>query len=973
MKKYKKNVKRSILFALLTIATVLLMSDENKNYQINGSFEYASNPDIPDYWAGTGNIYRTNGLPMEICVKDKMAEYRKKFFLDETESKYGKKSMRIEMPFHLLGMQMSVPPNSDYTISVYLKSSRKNMHAIIGATERDIRKPIASKEVVVDKEWKRYEIQMPKYARKKISFFLTPLDSGKLWADAVQIESGQKATAFEKSQYDKGFTEPRRPAQPPIGATASTPSVNIANPAKTAPKFDGNLDDALWKNATELKLNDYMGAKATTATSVKIAYDKQNIYLGFKCGDPENSKGIDDSVEIFLDPLGIGEPFYQFIFNAKGEKHNFKHTVTGLHDWNWQADWTVKTQLHDGYWTAEAGIPFAAIPDFKYLDSINAIYMNFCRFYGAGREKYLCWSPINVGFLEPDRFGKVILGNAENITIAAPKLLSEVPTKNIYTLNIPLKNNTEKDCNLTVTVLLECCDQAPQLKSKKIKLPKSSNKTLSINGLYAPDKLCRADVVLHNEKGQKMKHLRNFINVPQPLEIYAEYSYYTSEPEARIIADFDCDKELLRNSKLDLTLALEGYPQAILSKAQCDLNENSERQLIKIPIKNLKPGHAYIVTAKLFNPEKRLLLKASAKLNKYAANDPEVKINRINRGVYLNGKPYIPYGMHISIADINQLRYLKKCGFDFVNFTSHWHSSEKNIEFLADCKKVGINAIAFHVSRPYSLTPSDALEKYRNCPALIGVVPNDENGDLSVYDLATSAKNKYPEILNCVNHNISSYQAFANRLRGFPGDILSIDRYPLLLLPKGRPQTTSEIYSVERCIELMDKDAQRNHKPLFFWLQAAERFSKEPTPEELTWLTYILLVNHCVGFTYFGGIPQSKFVWQRIQSLNKEVQSLKPALFSLEKDPEIKHLNPESKGYIRVLAKKQGKQLTLICVNRAMSPVMAELDLSDAGKFASKRASVMFEKRSVKITRGDILKDSFAPLARHVYKINLPK
>ena len=68
----------------------------------------------------------------------------------------------------------------------------------------------------------------------------------------------------------------------------------------------------------------------------------QALYLHLVCGDPGGARGLRDTVEIFLDVLGIGDPFYQFIFDAQGAKLNFRN-LRGLHEWEWEADWRVAT------------------------------------------------------------------------------------------------------------------------------------------------------------------------------------------------------------------------------------------------------------------------------------------------------------------------------------------------------------------------------------------------------------------------------------------------------------------------------------------------------------------------------------------------------------------------------------------------------------------------------------------------------
>lgn len=951
--------------------------ETSRNFQINGSFEYTTNPDIPDYWAGTGNNFYSWGLPVDMCTEKGISEFREKFLLDKTTALHGNNSLRVQAPFHVMSMGMAVATGQDYTVSVYLKSDVSALKARIGATERDAGKLLLSNEVTAGPAWQRFEFVLREYPHNSMSVFIQPVDPGKLWVDAIQIEPGNKATPFKPCWYDVGFTQPQTPIHGQPETTKINPVVELKSPLAVPPKLDGILDERLWEKAPMVSMNDYLGAPATTETTVKICHDSENIYLGFECSDPGQAEGRGDSIEIFIDLLGLGEPFYQFVFDAGGKKSNYRHSVSGLHDWGWQADWQVATKMGRDRWTAEVAIPLATMPDYKELAGVQSLRMNFCRNYPAGNEKYLCWAPVQVGFLEPESFGTVAFGagNAQkfNYQVAAPVMKCADAAEDIFSLSFSIANQTEKEEKIYAIACLERNDQVPQLKTRKIALSANAPTTVEFSGFTIKELFCRVDLMLINENGEKLKHLRRLMDVPRPMRVYSEYSFYTTEKEARVVVDFNCNAEYLDNKSLLLATKLPGQKE--LNKKTFVPEKKSGRQMFSIPVDKLPPGHTYVVEAQLVEvgKEKEILMKAESDLVKYRPHKVEVKINRINRGIYLNGEPYLPYGILISIFENEQLQYYRNCGFDYVCFVSHWRGVEKNLEFLANCEKIGLNAIAFHVSRPGSISPDEAARQYRSCPSLIGIVPNDEEASLDVYRVVTQVKNVYPEILNCGNHNFVSYQAFGNRLRGFPGDVLSIDRYPLLTLPKGRPQTISEIYSVERCIEIMDRDGKRERLPLFFWLQAGERFSKEPTVVELTWMNYILLVNHCVGFTYFSTIPHSRYVWERMQSLNREIQSLKPALFTLEEEPPIVLADERTRNYIRVLPKKLDDTVTLICVNRIVEEVIASLDLGPAGVAGGTEVEVLFEGRKIKVGDDGILRDGFAPLARHVYEIKLPE
>lgn len=452
------------------------------------------------------------------------------------------------------------------------------------------------------------------------------------------------------------------------------------------------------------------------------------------------------------------------------------------------------------------------------------------------------------------------------------------------------------------------------------------------------------------------------------MRIYPEYSFYTDEEEARIVVQFDLTTDKLKNCKLELETFATGQSSPFM-KNNFEINLLGNKQICIIPIKQLTGHGRYTLKARVLNSSAEEIFHSETELIKRGVTPTTVKVNRINRGVYVNGTPFFPNGIQTHGLGEKQLQYYRQCGFSYIQLISTYNTVEKNLEFLANCEKLGIAVTAVHLTRKYTLPAYEVAKYFRSSPALVGIIPNDESAEPTVYEEAKKTKDAYPEIITWVNQNFHSYRAFARRAEGFPGDVLSIDRYPFILQPPGRPQTTNDIYSIEQCMEMMDLDSLRNRKPVFLYLQAAERFAKEPTPEQLTWQTYIPLVNHCMGYTYFGGIPNSERVWARMIELNKEIQTLTPALFSLEDEPAIAAVDQTTKENIRFMAKKLGNELTVICVNRTLYPVNASLDLSSTGFKDSKAAEVLFENRNIRTSGKGVFKDQFKPLERHVYKI----
>lgn len=98
-------------------------------------------------------------------------------------------------------------------------------------------------------------------------------------------------------------------------------------------RVDGRLDEAAWSQAQPI--TDFVqtepdeGAPASERTEAYLFYDRNKIYLGFKCYESEPKKIIarlathdarthSDSVNIFLDPYGDRRTGYFFSINARG-------------------------------------------------------------------------------------------------------------------------------------------------------------------------------------------------------------------------------------------------------------------------------------------------------------------------------------------------------------------------------------------------------------------------------------------------------------------------------------------------------------------------------------------------------------------------------------------------------------------------------------------------------------------------------
>ena len=160
-----------------------------------------------------------------------------------------------------------------------------------------------------------------------------------------------------------------------VNRLAGSNRVYFATRIENRPKIDGKLTDACWEKGVWAggftQQVPAQGKKPSQETEVKILYDDNNLYVGFKCYDKGPGKirpilsrrdnSIGDIVGIALDSYHDKQTAYEFNVAASGQKVDMVHLGAYNLDYNWDAVWDGKAQVNDSIWTAEMQIPFNQI------------------------------------------------------------------------------------------------------------------------------------------------------------------------------------------------------------------------------------------------------------------------------------------------------------------------------------------------------------------------------------------------------------------------------------------------------------------------------------------------------------------------------------------------------------------------------------------------------------------------------------
>jgi CubicO group peptidase (beta-lactamase class C family) len=155
---------------------------------------------------------------------------------------------------------------------------------------------------------------------------------------------------------------------------------------KKAPKIDGILDEKVWQEANKFTgfktLHPTTGKEPSEKTEALIAYDSENLYVGFKCYDskPEKIKfgtasddyrGDDDWIAFCLDSFMDGMYGFCFLVNPENQRTDgtldeWDGNINVILNLKWRSA-TVKTK--EG-WSAEMAIPFKYLP-FKWNETVT--------------------------------------------------------------------------------------------------------------------------------------------------------------------------------------------------------------------------------------------------------------------------------------------------------------------------------------------------------------------------------------------------------------------------------------------------------------------------------------------------------------------------------------------------------------------------------------------------------------------------
>lgn len=186
---------------------------------------------------------------------------------------------------------------------------------------------------------------------------------------------------------------------------------------KKPPEINGYLKDDCWKIKPQIStfIDAFKNVPVKHQTKVYLCYDDKNLYIGFKCEEPEpeamksynedydGSLWTDNSVEVFLDVKYTRVSYFHFITNTIGAQYDEENYYSA-----WNIKWEVKTSLHKNFWIAEIRIPFSELNIFPKKGDVWGVNFGRNRYFEKEPEEISCWTFGDGTFHAPHKFGRLV-------------------------------------------------------------------------------------------------------------------------------------------------------------------------------------------------------------------------------------------------------------------------------------------------------------------------------------------------------------------------------------------------------------------------------------------------------------------------------------------------------------------------------------------------------------------------------------
>jgi len=778
--------------------------------------------------------------------------------------------------------------------------------------------------------------------------------------------------------------------------------------SKQAPVIDGNLEDAVWRGAAIATgfVEKRSQNLARVQTKVLFLYDDDNLYLAFRCEEP-NPAGIkaatkegahekavwggDDVIAIFIQPDESRETYYQYALTAGGLRFEQKNCPEGVLYEEYAPDWRARTSIGKDSWQAEMKIPFKAIGGGPQMG--RTWRMNFLRVRRQTKEASFWAQTFHAH--DVDEFGVIkgiVIGAfSKGLRLDDIRLGDAKVGENIFQAKVIAIPASDLKGKLAITSPSGESQSFPAKVTDLLAVPYN---VIAEEGEHT--------VVLELTDGQgniRYNSPPGTVNLRGLLDCYVERSYYTSEKSAKIVClvKSSVDRATLNNSQLTCELSgtnivkTEGPPLEY-------------RTVIDLPV-SAAPSKEYAVSITL-SKGKNTIASQQVSLRKLApGRGSEVKLVRRDKDGYLlvNGKPFFCIGnfcCYRTFYDVDILQEMAAAGFNLAVLWGSSYTDKDTLDFMDTCQQYGMMTFLSPEHMYAGLGPGKKKLRVlrQDLKLLVGRDPQGSDDEpekvkevrakiKALQELIRKFKD-HPALLYYRNldepgsHNMPHCETFARIIR-------DVDPYHPIEVGFGPPATglkhkcrteTGEIYGTHSYVKhnhtitrgyvrtritkpICDKDRKLHAGALTGEVSSSERGMTYP---EQRCEAFLCVIGGLRGVRWFRGRYRSLECWENVKKVAGQVRKLSPILLEEEIEQNVAVEQPQPEAVYWLLLKHAGKRYILAANSReekVESVTFALPALKDGTP-----VNVWFEDRKLDSKRNSFT-DKFDEFEVHVYEI----
>lgn len=792
-------------------------------------------------------------------------------------------------------------------------------------------------------------------------------------------------------------------AQPP----APDKVVN-AYKTETAPEIDGRLDEPMWERAEKIDDFTLFGSKGNPSVNTEawLATDGRHLYVAVRSHDPDlgslvthqgrrdGSVHNDDSVELFIDPGTQGRTYFHFVVNARNTQAD-QIVTGGTRNRDWDAEWEsavyVDPLMPQFGWTVEMAFPMRL---FRQVQQPRPWRVNIGRNKRTEPVETITWADVQTGFHDPENFGTAtgLLEARPDMPFAPIVTGSELGAYRVHEdgYAYEVSGTVANEGGRRGTAVIEIVDKpragAESTASSQVELgPVESQRFSVLAAIDAPGERAIVLNVRDADTGDIVQtlDLKELAGL-NPLDAYPARDYFTSEETARILAVVAMPAESLEDAGLRVEAALEG-PQ----RPRIEAVEVAQREVpIEFSIAAVPQGE-YKVRLTLVDSDDVVVGEAETTVTKHAPAPEgvaEVKIDKENRCLLVDGEPFFPIGICALHRDRPYMELYREIGY---NTLIRWAGiGRKNAPSTA---LASLNLAHEHgiymIDAPLTFLKHEythmGLRKGPNMIKAAGEVGDfvktvrEHPALLAYYSLDEAPASGLDEGLRAIKENIKALDPYhpvyisggscVARARYDFADILGSHDYwgPL------SAATTSPISVANSVRNVVRNVTEPHRKPLLFIPQnEITSHSRRPlSPAERRVTVFLAVINGAKSCIYFASPLRLRATVESMKEISGDLNAMAPAI--LKRTPPQEYVvtpHPEAgaRPYLQAVLKDhpEGGAL-LIAANARLAPVKADWDLSDLGDV---RVSDFLGEREFDAEEGRF-SDMFEPFGVRTYRI----